>query len=93
MFYYFAVDMQVYEVEIFTYVSHVAIIELYERIRHHISRFLQKDPVSLGNSEGSIVEIGESLFGKKKVQVGKDQEKAQSEKDSHSKSQGGKKPN
>ena len=28
-----------------------------------------------------------------KVQVGKDQEKAQSEKDSHSKNQGGKKPN
>ena len=28
-----------------------------------------------------------------KVQVGEDQEKAQSEKDSHSKNQGGKKPN
>ena len=34
-----------------------------------------------------------SLNGIKKVQVGKDQEKAQSEKDSHSKNQGGKKPN
>ena len=32
-----------------------------------------------------------SLF--QKVQVGKDQEKAQSEKDSHSKNRGGKKPN
>ena len=32
-------------------------------------------------------------FLEKKVQVGKDQEKAQSEKDSHSKNQGGKKPN
>ena len=29
----------------------------------------------------------------KKVKVGKDQEKAQSEKDSHSKNRGGKKPN
>ena len=29
----------------------------------------------------------------KKVQVGKDQEKTQSEKDSHSKTRGGKKPN
>ena len=29
----------------------------------------------------------------KTVQVGKDQEKAQSEKDSHSKNRGGKKPN
>ena len=29
----------------------------------------------------------------KKLQVGKDQEKAQSEKDSHSKNRGGKKPN
>ena len=33
------------------------------------------------------------LVRHKKVQVGKDQEKAQSEKDSHSKNQGGKKPN
>ena len=30
---------------------------------------------------------------RKKVQVGKDQEKVQSEKDSHSKNRGGKKPN
>ena len=29
----------------------------------------------------------------RKVQVGKDQEKAESEKDSHSKNRGGKKPN
>ena len=34
-----------------------------------------------------------ALCRKKKVQVGKDQEKAQSEKDSHSKNRGGKKPN
>ena len=33
------------------------------------------------------------LFLKNKVQVGKDQEKRQSEKDSHSKNRGGKKPN
>ena len=34
-----------------------------------------------------------SICTHKKVQVGKDQEKAQSEKDSHSKNRGGKKPN
>ena len=34
-----------------------------------------------------------SVAASKKVQVGKDQEKAQSEKDSHSKNRGGKKPN
>ena len=33
------------------------------------------------------------VVNEKKVQVGKDQEKVQSEKDSHSKNQGGKKPN
>ena len=33
------------------------------------------------------------LMGSQKVQVGKDQEKAQSEKDSHSKNRGGKKTN
>ena len=41
------------------------------------------------------LELNEQLVGaiNKKVQVGKDQEKAQSEKDSHSKNRGGKKPN
>ena len=41
------------------------------------------------NMQGSILPA--FIIGtKKKVQVGKDQEKAQSEKDSHSKNQGGK---
>ena len=39
---------------------------------------------------GSVC-VGNKPYGK--VQVGKDQEKAQSEKDSHSKNRGGKKPN
>ena len=37
--------------------------------------------------------FSETVKRMKKVQVGKDQEKAQSEKDSHSKNRGGKKPN
>ena len=38
---------------------------------------------------------GDLYWGRigRQVQVGKDQEKAQSEKESHSKNQGGKKPN
>ena len=44
-------------------------------------------PVSSYNHIGTLP----SFYGK--VQVGKDQEKAQSEKDSHSKNRGGKKPN
>ena len=40
----------------------------------------------------SLLTFRRKAFGKK-VQVGKDQEKAQSEKDSHSKNLGGKKPN
>ena len=48
-----------------------------------------KDYVSL-----YCTECGRSTFTEdKKIQVGKDQEKAQSEKDSHSKNRGGKKPN
>ena len=43
------------------------------------------------NSNGHL-ETLPPFYGKK-GQVGKDQEKAQSEKDSHSKKQGGKKPN
>ena len=45
-------------------------------------------PTKLINTYGCF-----DLKKKKKVQVGKDQEKAQSEKDSHSKNRGGKKPN
>ena len=40
-----------------------------------------------------IVQYMATHIHAKKVQVGKDQEKAQSEKDSHSKHRGGKKPN
>ena len=48
--------------------------------------------VSGKHTVGGIV-FYKHLFLVKKVQVGKDQEKAQSEKDSHSKNRGGKKPN
>ena len=41
----------------------------------------------------SCVKTNNSERDKKKVLVGKDQEKAQSERDSHSKNRGGKKPN
>ena len=48
------------------------------------------------NGPGQLTKMAPMpIYGKilKKVQVGKDQEKAQSEKDSHSKNRGGKKPN
>ena len=41
----------------------------------------------------AITDVEKTKLRRKKVQVGKDQEKAQSERDSHSKNQGGKKPN
>ena len=55
---------------------------------------------SINNSAVGLIVIykgdpmvnGTFLLFHKKVQVGKDQEKAQSEKDSHSKNRGGKKP-
>ena len=42
---------------------------------------------------GKMTLTGNVAIRSKKVQVGKDQEKAQPEKDSHSKNRGGKKPN
>ena len=42
---------------------------------------------------GGFTDDFDEAVSRKKVQVGKDQEKAQSEKDSHSKNRGGKKPN
>ena len=45
------------------------------------------------NNSGDINKMAaEPIYGKK-VQVGRHQEKAQSEKDSHSKNRGGNKPN
>ena len=44
-------------------------------------------------TEDEVIDVIVNLDPNKKVQVGKDQEKAQSEKDSHSKNRGGKKPN
>ena len=50
------------------------------------------DSIFLGKFEFNLqLTLLTSSFGK--VQVGKDQEKAQSEKDSHSKNRGGKKTN
>ena len=50
------------------------------------------DSLKLGNGlQGSCDMTLSGVHGK--VQVGNDQEKAQSEKDSHSKNRGGKKPN
>ena len=48
-----------------------------------------------GNSQHFVFVLRSTQYAinEKKVQVGKDQEKAQSEKDSHSKNRGGKKPN
>ena len=46
-----------------------------------------------GQAQGVFGNLGPGRPSYKKVQVGKDQEKAQSEKDSHSKNRGGKKPN
>ena len=48
---------------------------------------------SFSNISLSVTSFHSMSDSEKKVQVGKDQEKAQSEKDSHSKNRGGKKTN
>ena len=56
---------------------------------HMLRSFSYRQPWKMDMYHSSA-ELG-ALY--EKVQVGKDQEKAQSEKDSHSKNRGGKKPN
>ena len=67
------------------------IVKLENRNAHiaytDVSKMCAKRVQSVFNAPVTRVELI------RKVQVGKDQEKAQSEKDSHSKNQGGKKPN
>ena len=49
--------------------------------------------IDMGTSHPVHNKVYSCILINKKVQVGKNQEKAQSEKDSHSKNRGGKKPN
>ena len=76
--------------------SYGSVIMLYKGFLHEAINWLSGHNIHIHLEEKSF------LFGlfknqenevNKKVQVGKDQEKAQSEKDSHSKNRGGKKPN
>ena len=59
--------------------------------RHLLTSWLANQ--NKGQSLSATYIRNELNISTKKVQVGKDQEKAQSEKDSHSKNRGGKKPN
>ena len=49
--------------------------------------------ILLPSTNNGDIHPGDPYYIQKKVQVGKDQEKVQPEKDSHSKNRGGKKPN
>ena len=63
--YFYGIDMQIFEIEKFTDISHTTVIEWYKKLRRLMKEFLETDPLTLGKTEGSIVEIDESLFGKK----------------------------
>ena len=58
-----------------------------------MSGLAQSIPRVKGAIHGSTTRLYSEVLLYQKVQAGKDQEKAQSEKDSHSKNRGGKKPN
>lgn len=64
--YFFGIELQIFEVEKFTYINHVTVIEWYKFLRGLCNKFLKNNPILLGNAEGSVVEVDESLFGKKR---------------------------
>ena len=47
-------------------VNHKTVIEWYSNLRAECSTFLKEDKMTLGNNDESIIEIDESLFGKKR---------------------------
>lgn len=55
--YMFGVDLQIYEVEKLVDVSHSTVVDWYQFLRSVCRQALQDDPIFLGNSTGSIVEI------------------------------------
>ena len=67
--------------------------KFYRRHYELISKYNVGLKMLLNMSLSKTEFYGDLVYKFKKVQVAKDQEKAQSEKDSHSKNRGGKKPN
>lgn len=63
--YYFGLDFQIYEVEKLVEVNHGTVIEWFDNLRAKCIQFLKEDPITLGESMGTI-EIDESLYGKKR---------------------------
>ena len=61
---FYEADMQIYEVEKFVKVSHHRVGFWSQNLREICAKNLQRNPISLGNSENSIFEIDELLFGK-----------------------------
>ena len=64
--YMFGIDLQVYEVEKLVDVGHNTVIDWYKQLRLVCKEALDHDPIKLGETSTSIVEIDESLFGKKR---------------------------
>ena len=83
-------------VDKFTYLGNALSIAVH--IDDEVTARIAKASAAFGRLRANVwerngIKLDTKLKIYKKVQVGKDQEKAQSEKDSHSKNQGGKKPN
>ena len=75
------------------YLFSIIILHVHPQYTSHIYKILKEYIESLRLISLYVLWSLFIMRNGKKVQVGKDQEKAQSEKDSHSKNRGGKKPN
>ncbi|CAC5389964.1 unnamed protein product [Mytilus coruscus] len=64
--YYFGIDLQVYEVEKLSDISHVSVIEWFDQFRELCEESLINDSVLLASNNEHIIEIDENLFGKKR---------------------------
>ena len=64
----FGIDMQVYQCEkMLPDVAHTTVIEWFRKFRGICPKTLKEDPLILGGAlSGNVIEIDESLFGKKR---------------------------
>lgn len=53
----------IFEVEKFRDIGYLTIIKWYTFLRGLCNKFLKNDPILLGNAEGCVVEIDESVGG------------------------------
>ena len=54
--YFYGLDMQIFEIEKFTDISHSTVIEWYKKLRRLMKKILESDPLTLKSLQISVIQ-------------------------------------